>query len=294
MQNTEQQGLELKRGPWLVLAAAVLFGTSGTAQALAPEGVQPAVIGAVRLAVGGAFLLLLAIVQGGLGLPKKWFLSATVCAASCMAAMQLCFFGAIARTGVALGTAIFIGSYPVFAGLLGLLVRRERPSRRWLLATALAIFGCSLLIGGGSRISTDILGVVLALGAGCAYAIYSVAVKGLLDGRSTVAVIAVVSFLGAIFLSPLLITSNLNWLTRPSGIAVSLYLGLAATAAPYWLFARGLKAVPVSTAATLNLAEPFTAAFLGVFLLGEQLAAPAIAGMALLLGGLCLIAFKGV
>ncbi|MDQ3739885.1 MAG: EamA family transporter, partial [Actinomycetota bacterium] len=43
----------------LVLLAAVLFGTTGTAQALGPEG-SPLDLGAGRIAVGGALLALAA------------------------------------------------------------------------------------------------------------------------------------------------------------------------------------------------------------------------------------------
>ena len=43
-----------------VLAAAVLFGTTGTSQALGPDGATPLAIGAVRLAIGGTGLALIA------------------------------------------------------------------------------------------------------------------------------------------------------------------------------------------------------------------------------------------
>ncbi len=43
----------------LVLLAAVLFGTTGTAQALGPEG-SPLTVGAARVAVGAALLALAA------------------------------------------------------------------------------------------------------------------------------------------------------------------------------------------------------------------------------------------
>lgn len=39
-----------------VLAAAVLFGTTGTAQALGPESTTPLGVGAARLIVGGTAL----------------------------------------------------------------------------------------------------------------------------------------------------------------------------------------------------------------------------------------------
>lgn len=279
----------------------MLFGTSGTAQALAPEGAQPAVIGAVRLAVGGIFLLIVTSLQRQWPVDNKWPRAAIFCAAACMAAVQLFFFEAISRVGVALGTTLFIGSYPIFAGLLELLVRREWPRRRWLLSTTLAIGGCSLLLGGGNSDGGDFIGVLLALGAGSSYAIYASLVKSLLNGRSTVAVTAVVSSYGAVLLSPLLFTADLAWLPQPDGIAISLYLGVAAAAAPYCLFAQGVKSVPVSTAATLSLAEPLTAGLLGVFFLGEHLSPQAIVGMGLLIGSLALltitpkfIAFKPV
>jgi DME family drug/metabolite transporter len=41
----------------LVLLAAVLFGTTGTAQALGPDGTTPLGVGAARLLVGGTALL---------------------------------------------------------------------------------------------------------------------------------------------------------------------------------------------------------------------------------------------
>lgn len=40
-----------------ILAAAMLWGTTGTAQALAPAGVNPLALGALRVAIGGIALL---------------------------------------------------------------------------------------------------------------------------------------------------------------------------------------------------------------------------------------------
>jgi DME family drug/metabolite transporter len=278
-----------KNGRWFVLAAAVLWGTTGTAQAFAPTGAQPMVVGAVRLAVGGAALLALAAARGVLRDGKRWPPLATALAAGSMAAYQLCFFAGVAKTGVAVGTIVAIGSAPILAGVLGFLVRWERPGRRWVVATVLAVLGCSMLIIASGGVSVDALGVVLALGAGVAYATYAVAGKGLLEERSPDAVMAVVFCLGAVFLSPLLFITDLSWLRQPRGLAVALHLGLVATAAAYVLFARGLSAVPVATAVTLSLAEPLTAGTLGVVLLGERLTTSAMLGIGLLFSGLALL-----
>jgi DME family drug/metabolite transporter len=225
-----------------------------------------------------------------------WPALATAGAAGSMAAYQLCFFAAVVKTGVAVGTIVAIGSAPVLAGGLGWLVRREHPGPKWLAATLLAVLGCSLLIaaGGGpagrdGSIRVNVLGIILALGAGVAYATYAVTSKGLLEEHPPEAVMAVVFCLGALFLLPLLFAADLNWLAQPRGLAVVLHLGLIATAAAYTLFARGLMAIPVATAVTLSLAEPLTAGILGVVVLGERLLLVTMLGIGLVFSGLALL-----
>jgi len=272
------------------LAAAVLWGTTGTAQALAPTGAQPTAVGALRLAIGGGALLLLALARGAFANNQPWPKTAVFISALAMAAYQPLFFGGVARTGVAVGTIVTIGSAPVLAGLLGVVASEERPSPRWVLATFLAVLGGGLLVLAGGGLSVDAGGVLLSLGAGLAYATYAVASKGLLEKQAPDAATAVTFTLGALFLLPLLFTADLTWLAQPRGLAVALHLGLLATAAAYALFARGLRLVPTATAVTLSLAEPLTAGLLGVFLLGERLDPLAWLGILLLFAGLALLA----
>ncbi|MEW5987348.1 MAG: EamA family transporter, partial [Chloroflexota bacterium] len=143
--------------------------------------------------------------------------------------------------------------------------------------------------GEGGRLSSVLVGVLLALGAGASYAVYTVASKELLDGRSPEAVVAVVFGLGALLLSPVLFMADLDWLVSGRGLAVALHLGILTVAVAYLLFARGLAQVRVATATTLTLAEPLTAATLGVVVLGERLGAAGWLGAGLLLGGLCVL-----
>ena len=276
-----------------MLAAALLWGTTGTAQAFAPEGAQPAVVGAVRLAIGGLALLILASTRGALNTLRGWPLVPTALAALCMAAYQVFFFEALAKTGVAVGTIVAIGSAPLFAGGLGFIVRRENPGLRWTVATLLAVAGCALLTVPKAEISVDPGGVGLALGSGVAYAACTVAAKGLLRERPPDAVMAVLFCLAAVLLSPLLFLGDLTWLAEGRGVAVALHLGLMATAASYTLFARGLEVIPVATAVTLGLAEPLTAATLGVVLLAERLTGSVMLGAGLILAGLLMLSIPG-
>src|SRR3954453_18104788 len=97
-----------------VLLAALCFGTTGTAQALGPDGLAPAGVGAARILVGGGLLAAVAVLAGGAlcALPRPPVLAAP----AGVAAYQLCFFAAVADTGVAVGTIVELGSAPPTAG----------------------------------------------------------------------------------------------------------------------------------------------------------------------------------
>ena len=270
-----------------VLLAAVMWGTTGTARALAPAEAAPIAVGAVRIAIGGALLVVIALARGSLFV--RWPLRASLAAAIAVAIYQPAFFEGVARAGVAPGTIVAIGSAPVFAGLIAWAVLGERPDVRWAIATLLAVAGLALLSLTGEVAFTPLaLGLPLLAGAG--YAVYATATKSLLAGRDNVAVAAIAFGGGAVLLIPVLVQSDLSWLAEPRGAAVALELGVVATALAYILFTAALTRIPVRWGATLSLAEPVTASLLGVLVLGERLGPSQIAG-ALLVGlGLLLLA----
>src|SRR3972149_4255405 len=101
-----------------------------------------------------------------------------------------------------------IGSSPVWAGLLAGLTGAGRPSRRWVLATGLAVAGVILLIAGGRSLQVNVPGVMLALAAGASYAIFASAGKRLLESASPDAVMAVVFGLAGLLLAGLI---SLSW-----------------------------------------------------------------------------------
>jgi drug/metabolite transporter, DME family len=273
----------------LVLMSALCFGTTGTAQALGPNA-SPAAVGAARVLVGG-FLLVLVARRFAPRANAPWSARAVLAGAAAVAGYQLTFFAAVHETGVAVGTVVALGSGPVFAGVLGRLVHREPLTARWSAATALAVAGVILLVAAGSAAHVRPGGVVLAVGAGLCYAVYTVAAKSLLgDGHAPEAVMARLFGIGALVLLPVLILNQPGDLASAGGVALAIYLGAIPTALAYVLFARGLRQLPVGEVATLTLAEPLTAAALGAVVLGERPGVLALAGVALVLGGLAALA----
>ncbi|MGI8575005.1 MAG: DMT family transporter [Egibacteraceae bacterium] len=248
--------------------AAMLWGTTGTVQALGPEA-SPLAYGTARLLVGGFGLVLLAVPAGRSVRERpvvrpKAVRSRTgriAVVAGALAVYQLCFFAAVQRAGVALGTVIGIGSAPAFAGLLSWLLLEQRPDRRWAGATGLAVVGLAVLLLPGRMGAVTLSGIVLVLGAGLAYAVYALASKVLIEaGLGRRAVMAALFGAGGLLLSPLLFVVDLAPLGSLGGVAAVSWLGLAATTLAYELFARALTQLTAATVATLSLAEPLTAA----------------------------------
>jgi DME family drug/metabolite transporter len=282
----------------LVLLAAICFATTGTAQELGPA-VEPVAVGAARIAVGGALLAAIAWWLGrrrrreGAAAPAARMAPGVLAAiAVAVAAYQLSFFAAVHLTGVAVGTVVALGSAPAFAGLAGRLAGDAPLGRRWAASTALACTGVALLVlAGAGAADIDPLGIGLALVSGSGYATYTVASKRLLAaGHAPETVMACGFGAAALLLAPVLVLAGGAALLTPGGLALALYLGAIPTALAYVLFARGLKRLSAGETATLTLAEPLTAAALGVVVLGERPGALAAVGAAITLAGLVVLA----
>lgn len=280
------------RSALLVVAAAVLWGTSGAAQELGPEGINPPAVAALRSLLGGGLLVAVVVLSRegrGLLAAARQAPGALVLAALAMAAFQLGYFGGIRFAGVAVGTLVAIGSAPVTAGLLDLL-RGHRPTGRWVLATLVTLLGTGLLLTPGvDDAAIRPAGVGLALLAGASYASYAVVSKRLLDTGIASTTAMACAFVGAsVLLAPALALVDLQWATTPRGAAVLVWLGVMTIALGYVLFARGLAGLQPSTATTLTLAEPLTAALIAVLVLAERLSGPALVGALLVAVGLVL------
>lgn len=255
---------------FLVLIAAVLWGTTGTAQTFAPVSAHPIAIGAIRLAIGGGLLLLVVVIQkkwNTTGLSKRLVLLSAIS----MAAFQPFFFSSVKLTGIAVGTVLAIGSAPVFAGCIEWLIKKKAPSFNWWLATIIAIVGCTLLFSNREAVHTDSLGMLLAISAGFAFALYTISSKQLLHANNPETVVAIVFTTSAVLLAPAVFFFEMSWVTEINGLTTVVYLGVFTTAIAYLCFSKGLEKVPASTAVTLSLAEPLTAAMLGTFIVRESL-----------------------
>ncbi|MEU9271703.1 EamA family transporter [Streptomyces sp. NPDC048251] len=277
-------------GAGLVLAAAVLWGTVGPAQVLVAGPMTPAALGGWRLVVGGLVLGAFTACR-----PKRLRVLAEgrvlrpllVCAVS-TGVYQAAFLSSVSRTGAALATVIALGTAPAVTGVCARVVTGERMGVGRTAGTVAAVAGCALLMAPGSGARVDPFGLLLAVAAGTCYGLYTVFAKKLAtaDRAADLPMLSALSLLlGSLPLLPWMITGSAP-LRDGATLALIAWLGVATTAAAYWLFTAGLVRVRATAAGTLSLAEPLAAALIGVLLLHEHLSPSAWAGCALILAGM--------
>ena len=274
-----------------VLAAAALFGTTGTSLALLAPGAPGASVAAMRLLVGGAGLVGVALWRrNGRTLVGLWRRPLVWAMGGCVAAYQAFFFIGTARTGVAVAALIALGVAPVLSGMLGWVLGEGAPGWLWVVSTAVAIVGLVLLIS-GSVTDSDPVGMACAGLAGASYAGYTVLGVRLTRAGAPAGTVLAASFsLAAVVLIPAAVTSP--WWLTGSGLIEVLWLGLATTTAAYLLFGVGLRALQPGHIATLTLAEPAVATTLAVAVLGERLSATGWLGCGLIGVGLAILAWS--
>ncbi len=280
-----------------VLISATLFGTTGTARIISGVDVSSTSIASVRLLVGALGLVAISVFARRWSnllmlwrKPLVWVMGAGV------AAYQALFFIGTGLVGVAVGTLASLALGPLMAGVLAWALGGRRPSRIWWGSTLIAIAGLTVLTWSGltSGAEFNVLGILAAVGAGTAYAVYTV-----LGSRITIPslpatdVLAASFLLGSLMLLPIG-ASDFHAFVSTDGTLLVLWLGLVATTGAYVLFGRGITHLTPGTVATLNLAEPVVATVLGVLVVHESISGLSLIGCGLIATSLSVLAISTV
>ena len=285
----------MSRPVLLVMAAALLWGTTGTAAFWIGAEASPIAIGAATMGIGGVILALvggsssLAVLRDG-G-TRVW----AVLGILGVVVYPLTFYWGMSQAGIALGNLIALGLGPLIVALLEWGVDSSAPSRRWWFASGIALAGIALMSAakvdlGGGRVSNVALGVALAVTAGAAYGLYTYAFGRLIErGHSPRAVIGAM-FGGA---SPILLlvlaVAGAGLFASVAQVALVGYLVLGPMVLAYVAFSVALKTLRSSTVASVALLEPVIAGLLAIVLVGERLGPLAWVGALAVLGAMAML-----
>lgn len=275
----------VRRNYALVIGAGICFGTTGTTQALGPDGISSLSIGSARLIVG-AFFLYLYVKLTKINSAPVPRLSLWLSAIGILS-YQLTFFSAVKQTGVAIGTVTALGSVPALTGLLDYLIYRQKASKRWYIATVITTIGIILLGTANGVEDFDLGGFILAIIAGASFGLLAVSSKrAFTPGVDSTYTMYKVFSLAALLSIPVLLVTGFDWLGTIDGAAMIIWLGLIPTALAYILYAKGLLGVKPGVASTLILAEPATATILAAVVLNESITMQGWTGIATVAIGL--------
>lgn len=207
-----------------------------------------------------------------------------------------CYFSTITRMNLS-AAAILLYTSPIFVMLLSLIFFREKITVRKVLALLLAFAGCCL-VSGIATASTALSagGILLGLGSGFGYALYSIFSRVSLNQGMNSITITNYTFLfaaigGAFFTD----FGKIAAAFAQHGVKLLLFLILYAvvtTVLPYLLYTTGLQYVENGPASVMASVEPVVATLLGALVFFEMPSVSSIIGMALVLGALVLLSMQ--
>jgi drug/metabolite transporter (DMT)-like permease len=286
-------GPSLPRSPHLLLALVVVVwaGAFVAIKQLLDDGLAAPDIALGRYLVAApGFAVALVVTRGIPGLHRR-DLVRLVAAGLLVVAVYHLSLNAGERLTTAGTASVVVASAPGMTLAMALATGQERFSRRRAAGLAVSFVGVVVvvLLGSGQRISFhNARGPLLVLAAPIAFAGYNVIVKPLLRQHGAVPVTAAASLVGTMALLPFTRAAPFRRVSdlRPGGVALLLYLGLAATLGGYLAWTLGLRWLDASRTTAYLYAVPVVAIVIGAVTLGEQVTPWLGLGAALVVAGM--------
>lgn len=207
----------------------------------------------------------------------------------------ICYFTAI--TMMSLSTAaILLYTSPVWIMLMSIFFFHEKLDKRKLIALALAFGGC-VLVSGISGEGMTVTGLLIGLGSGIGYGLYSILGKIALRKYSSYTVTTYTFIFAAagawIISQPVDMIAKFSAALDFGFLIVLCFLTALITAViPFLSYTIGLESVEASKAGIIATIEPMVATLIGVLVFSEKLTLMSGAGILLILAAVVILNLK--
>lgn len=283
-------------GTACVVASAVAFGAMAILARIAfASGVDTPTLLALRFAIAAAVMVAISVVRK-VELPSgRTLVVVALLGAVGYGGQAFSFFTALtlAPAGV---VALLLYLHPALVALLAAVFLRERLTAVKLVALALALAGTVLTIapalasnglGGGAGVA---LGIGFAVAAAVFYSLYIIvgAWIGHRVAAFPVSTVVIASAAGLFIVASLI--RGPQWPQGPAGWLAVIAIALLSTVAAVTLYFAGLRRIGPTRASTLSTLEPLVTVTLAAIVLGEDIAPVQMAGGALILAAVVLLA----
>ncbi len=282
-------------GPALILLAGCFWGSMGIfVRRLTDYGFSSIQIVAIRVTLAALIFCILLLIRdpAGFRISVKDIPLFLGLGFGSILFFTVCYFTAI--TMMPLSTAaILLYTSPIWIMLMSVLFFREKLTGRKLLALVLAFAGC-VLVSGISGEGMTLTGLLVGLGSGIGYGLYSILGTVALRRYSPYTVTTYTFAFAA--LGSWLICRPADMLAKfaaapdlPGLVFFCFLTALVTAVIPFLAYTLGLRTVEASRAGILATVEPLVATLIGVAVFSEPLTLLSGLGILLILAAVVLL-----
>ena len=205
-----------------------------------------------------------------------------------------CYFTAI-RLMTMSTAAILLYTSPIWVMVLAIIFLKEKFTIQKLIALILAFAGCILVSGFGGKVT--VVGILVGLGSGLGYGLYSIFGTFALKKYSPYTVTCytfLIAGLGSIFVAdPVDLVSKISAIeNKPALFGFVLLTAVVTAVIPFLLYTLGLNMTTAGKAAVLATVEPAAATLFGFFVMKETVGPVAIAGILLVFAAIIVLSLR--
>ena len=205
-----------------------------------------------------------------------------------------CYFTAI-RLMTMSTAAILLYTSPIWVMVLAIIFLKEKFTIQKLIALILAFAGCVLVSGFGGKVT--VVGILVGLGSGLGYGLYSIFGTFALKKYSPYTVTCytfLIAGLGSIFVAdPVDLVSKISSIeNKPALFGFVLLTAVVTAVIPFLLYTLGLNMTTAGKAAVLATVEPAAATLFGFFVMKETVGPVAIAGILLVFAAIIVLSLR--
>lgn len=296
--TTESSNSKTFTGDILIIIAGLFWGSMGIfVRHLGDLGFTSIQIASLRLSCAAIIYVLILLVKDrkgfrialkdiplflGLGLLSILFFT-------------YCYFTAIQIMTMSTA-AILLYTSPIWVMLMSCIFFKEKLTVPKVIALILAFAGCAFVSGIGGDSKLTVFGILVGLGSGIGYGLYSILGTVALRKYSTYTVTTytfIVAGLGSFLVAdtPDMI-SKIQATNVPETLGFVLLTSVITAVIPYLLYTLGLSKTIASRAAILATVEPVAATVFGLVVMKEQVSLLAFIGIIFVLGAIVVLNLK--
>ena len=284
-------------GDILIIIAGLFWGSMGIfVRHLNGLGFTSIQVACLRLTMAGVLFALILLIKD----PKGFKISPRdIPLFLALGLVSILFFTCCYFTAIRLMTmstaAILLYTSPIWVMILAIIFLKEKITVQKIIALVLAFAGCVLVSGFGGKVT--VTGILVGLGSGLGYGLYSIFGTFALKKYSPFTVTCytfLIAGLGSVVVAdPADLVSKISSAAnKPALFGFVLLTSVVTAVIPFLLYTLGLNRTTAGKAAVLATVEPAAATLFGVFVMNETIGPVAVAGIILVFAAIFVLSIR--